>query len=77
VAEPGDDAVSVGIEEVSSSDWNSKVYMRDIASKWDSLIKKPGYGTPRWRSCCKLAETVGQLLDQSPNPEPNSCVSFA
>jgi 4-oxalocrotonate tautomerase len=47
ILEYGDDAVSVGIEEVSSSDWNSKVYMPDIASKWDSLIKKPGYGTPR------------------------------
>jgi 4-oxalocrotonate tautomerase len=40
----GDESVSVGIEEVDSSDWTTKVYEPDIVGKRESLYKKPGYG---------------------------------
>lgn len=39
----GDDAVSVGFEEVPSSDWKEKVYRPDIQAKPETLYKKPGY----------------------------------
>jgi 4-oxalocrotonate tautomerase len=39
----GEEAVSVAIEEVESSDWSEKVYKPDIAAKTDQLYKKPGY----------------------------------
>jgi len=39
----GEEAVSVAIEEVESSDWSEKVYKPDIAGKTDQLYKKPGY----------------------------------
>ena len=39
----GEEAVSVAIEEVESSDWSEKVYKPDIAGKTDKLYKKPGY----------------------------------
>lgn len=39
----GADAVSVALEEVSSSDWAAKVYRPDIEAKTDTLYKKPGY----------------------------------
>lgn len=36
-------SVSVAIEEVDARDWADKVYKPDIAARWDSLYKKPGY----------------------------------
>jgi 4-oxalocrotonate tautomerase len=39
----GEEAVSVGFEEIKSKDWNEKVYKPDIKNKWDTLYKKPGY----------------------------------
>lgn len=39
----GDDAVSVGIEDVAPADWAEKVYRPDIADKPETLFKKPGY----------------------------------
>ncbi|MEX6506832.1 tautomerase family protein [Jiella sp. M17.18] len=39
----GADAVSVALEEVSSSDWAAKVFRPDIEAKADTLYKKPGY----------------------------------
>ncbi|MCF1505567.1 tautomerase family protein [Afifella sp. H1R] len=40
----GDDAVSVGFEEVASADWTEQVFKPDILGKWDQLAKEPGYG---------------------------------
>ncbi|MFA7585335.1 MAG: tautomerase family protein [Novosphingobium sp.] len=40
----GSESVSVGFEEVSSADWASQVYQPDIARKWPTLTKQPGYG---------------------------------
>lgn len=45
----GPDSVSVGFEEVSPSDWMDGVYQPDIAAKWATLTKKPGYGPDRVR----------------------------
>jgi len=39
----GEDAVSVGIEDVEPSDWTAKVYNPDIIGKPDTIYKKPGY----------------------------------
>ncbi len=39
----GEESISVGFEEISSSDWKDKVYEPDIQQKWDKLYKKPGY----------------------------------
>lgn len=39
----GEESISVGFEEISSSDWKDKVYKPDIQQKWDKLYKKPGY----------------------------------
>ena len=39
----GEEAVSVGFEEVASSDWKDKVYQPDIQAKPDAIYKKPGY----------------------------------
>ena len=39
----GEESVSVGFEEIESSDWKGKVYNPDIKDKWDTLYKKPGY----------------------------------
>jgi 4-oxalocrotonate tautomerase len=39
----GEDAVSVGIEDIQPRDWVEKVYKPDILSKPDTLYKKPGY----------------------------------
>lgn len=39
----GEESVSVGFEEISSKDWQEKVYKPDIKDKWDKLYKKPGY----------------------------------
>jgi 4-oxalocrotonate tautomerase len=41
----GEDAVSVGFEEVSAKDWDASVFNLDILNKWDTLRKKPGYGS--------------------------------
>ena len=38
-----DSSVSVSIEDVEPKDWVDKVYTPDIAGRWDSLAKKPGY----------------------------------
>lgn len=43
VLQYGEDAVSVGFEEVASSDWKEKVYLPDIQGKPETLYKKPGY----------------------------------
>lgn len=43
VLDYGEESVSVGIEEVKSTDWADEVYQPDIKAKWDSLYKKPGY----------------------------------
>jgi 4-oxalocrotonate tautomerase len=40
----GEDAVSVGIEDVTPEDWTARVYQPDIVSKSDTIYKKPGYG---------------------------------
>ena len=39
----GEESVSVGFEEVKSTDWAAQVYQPDIKSKWNTLYKKPGY----------------------------------
>jgi 4-oxalocrotonate tautomerase len=39
----GQDAVSVGFQEIKSSDWAAQVYGLDIKPKWETLYKKPGY----------------------------------
>jgi 4-oxalocrotonate tautomerase len=39
----GEEAVSVGFEEVESRDWTEKVYKPDILGKADTIYKKPGY----------------------------------
>jgi 4-oxalocrotonate tautomerase len=41
----GDESVSVAFEEVTANDWSALVYEPDIRSKWDTLIKEPGYGS--------------------------------
>ncbi len=40
----GDEAVSVGFEEIASDEWQSRVYEPDIRNRWDTLVKQPGYG---------------------------------
>lgn len=39
----GEDAVSVGIEDVASQDWTEAVYKPDIIDKPDTIFKAPGY----------------------------------
>jgi len=39
----GEDAISVGIEDVEPKDWAEKVYKPDIISKPATIYKKPGY----------------------------------
>lgn len=39
----GADSVSVGFEEISSTDWAKQVYQPDIIAKASTLYKKPGY----------------------------------
>lgn len=45
IAGCGEESVSVGIEEVSSSDWTAKVYRPDIetAAARGTLYRRPGY----------------------------------
>ena len=39
----GDEAISVGIEDVEPKDWVEKVYRPDILGKPKTIYKKPGY----------------------------------
>lgn len=39
----GEESVSVGIEDIESSDWTEKVYKPDILCKPETIYKKPGY----------------------------------
>jgi 4-oxalocrotonate tautomerase len=39
-----DASVSVAFEEVDSADWMEQVYEPDISGKWETVVKKPGYG---------------------------------
>jgi 4-oxalocrotonate tautomerase len=39
----GEDAVSVGIEEVAKEQWAEAVYRPEIRGRWDTLYRKPGY----------------------------------
>jgi len=39
----GEDAVSVGIEDVEPRDWAEKVFKPDILSRSETIYKKPGY----------------------------------
>lgn len=39
----GQEAVSVGIEDVKPADWVETVYKPDIIGKPQTLYKKPGY----------------------------------
>ena len=36
-------SVSVAIEDVEPSEWAENVYKSDIAGRWNTLYKKPGY----------------------------------
>ena len=40
----GEESVSVGFVEVGPGDWMTKVYEPEIAGRWDTLTKHPGYG---------------------------------
>jgi 4-oxalocrotonate tautomerase len=42
-ANVGEESVSVSIEDVDPGEWTEKVFKPDIASKRDTLYKKPGY----------------------------------
>lgn len=46
----GDDAVSVGFEEVQPDAWTAQVYEPDIQGRWNTLTKQPGYGPGPKRS---------------------------
>jgi 4-oxalocrotonate tautomerase len=39
----GEDAVSVGIEDVKPEHWTETVYKPDILGKSETVYKKPGY----------------------------------
>jgi 4-oxalocrotonate tautomerase len=43
IANVGEDAVSVTIEEVKSEDWTERVFKPDILNGTGKLYKKPGY----------------------------------
>jgi 4-oxalocrotonate tautomerase len=43
IANVGEDAVSVTIEEVKSEDWAERVFKPDILNGTGKLYKKPGY----------------------------------
>ena len=43
IAECGDEAVSIAIEDFAPDDWAEKVYRPDIMEKEETLVKKPGY----------------------------------
>lgn len=42
----GDEAVSVGVEDIAAGDWFTKVYDPEIEGKADTIYKKPGYPRP-------------------------------
>lgn len=42
----GDEAVSVGVEDIATGEWFTKVYDPEIAGKTDTIYKKPGYPRP-------------------------------
>ena len=42
----GEDAVSVGIEDVKPEHWAETVYKPDILGKPETIYKKPGYTAP-------------------------------
>jgi 4-oxalocrotonate tautomerase len=42
----GEDAVSVGIEEVGPRQWTELVYKPDILGRSATIYKKPGYDPP-------------------------------
>ena len=37
-------SISVALEEVAPDDWTAQVYEPEIRGKWDTLLKRPGYG---------------------------------
>jgi 4-oxalocrotonate tautomerase len=39
-----ENSVSVAIEEIDPADWDAAVYEADIATRFSTLYKKPGYG---------------------------------
>lgn len=39
----GEDAISVGIEDIRPDDWVEKVFKPDILGKPGTIFKKPGY----------------------------------
>lgn len=39
----GEDAVSIGFDEIAPEAWDSQVVKPDIIGKWRSLSKRPGY----------------------------------
>lgn len=43
VLDYGEDAVSVGIEEIAPAQWVERVYKPDIVDKPQTIYKKPGY----------------------------------
>jgi 4-oxalocrotonate tautomerase len=43
IANCGEEAVSVAIEEIKPEDWAEKVYKPDILGDRERLYKKPGY----------------------------------
>jgi len=50
IANCGEEAVSVAIEEVTQDDWDEKVYRPQILPNRDKLYKKPGYDRPKGRT---------------------------
>lgn len=40
----GEEAVSVGFDEVAPAEWTARVYAPDIQGRWPMLVKQPGYG---------------------------------
>jgi 4-oxalocrotonate tautomerase len=43
IANVGNEAVSIAIEEIKPGDWTEKVYKPDNLNKCGKLYKKPGY----------------------------------
>lgn len=39
-----DDSVSIAFEEIEPQAWMEEVYHPDIAARWSTLTKHPGYG---------------------------------
>ena len=37
-------AVLVGFEEVEPADWSARMKGPEIAARWETLLKTPGYG---------------------------------